>query len=89
MINVLTCILNLGGSVIDSVLMNKCGAPIVNAFKIDPMSQDSDYNPLHLHIATKNSYIDLCLRVQKKEVHYATLVNEVKSHVMNLSLLKM
>ena len=42
-------------------------ASLLNIFSISPLSHDSHHKPLYLHIATKNSHIDLCIRVQMEK----------------------
>ena len=67
MTNVLTCLhASRGGNVVDYVLVKEWDASRVNTFSIGPLWPDSNHKPLHLHIATKSSQFDQCIRVQKE-----------------------
>ena len=92
--NVWTCLLgSRGGSELDYVLVREYDASIVNTLNISPLSPDSNHKPFCLHIATKNSHIDQCIRLQKKQGYimqpwYGKTnrhANEVESYVRNPS----
>ena len=53
--NVLTCLpSSSGGRVVDYVFMKACDVPMVTAFKISPLSPNSDHKPLHSHTLSTN-----------------------------------
>ena len=65
---------------------------LVNTFKIDPLSPNSNHKPLYLDIPSTKSHSDQCIRVQNgksyiRQTCYKKInlyANEIESHVMNL-----
>ena len=88
----LTCFSG-GGRVVDYALMLACDLSLVNVFKVDSLSPDSDHKPLYLELAIPH-FTNRCHGVkdkkrciirpsyEKTKMH----ANEVENHLLNLSL---
>ena len=73
--NVLTCLpSSSGGTVVDYVCMKACDVPMVTAFKISPLSPNSDHKPLYLDLTLAHS-INKCER--EKKIYHSTLLRKI------------
>ena len=61
---------------VDYVSIKESDASIVNILKIGPLSSNLKHKPLCLHIATKDSHIDQCIREQNgMRQHYVIFLS--------------